>query len=204
MKSPFKIYQNFLSPKQCEEIIIGLDYISSDVDVDNNPLKMEKYYNVGEKLIYDKIQELLPEIEQYYNFQYSCTEKMMFEWYDTGVIAQTPICENSSHVRKKWLKTKNRDISAILFLSDYNDEPPFDNDYEVYGGKLEFMQHGFGFNPQRGTLILYPSCPHFINATTSIIFGELYQVRIHIAASDQWFYNPAEFKGDYKTWFNGL
>ncbi len=204
MKSPFKIYQNFLTPKQCENIIIGLDYLNPDLDKYNNPIKMQKFYDTGEKLVYDKIQSIMPDVEKYYDFEYDCMEKMMFEWYATGVSTQPPLCENSNYLRKKWLKTKNRDISAVLFLCDYNDRPPFDNDYEVYGGKLEFPQHGFGFNPQRGTLIFYPSYPHFLNATTNIVFGELYQIRTHIAAKGQWLYDPQLFGGDYKTWFAGL
>ena len=71
----------------------------------------------------------------------------------------------------------------------------------MYGGKLEFPQWGFGFNPQRGTMIVFPSGPHFINATTKVLVGELYQVKIQMTAQVPLLFNPAEYPGDYKQWF---
>jgi hypothetical protein len=87
-----------------------------------------------------------------------------------------------------------------LFLTDYNDKPPFDEDYEVFGGKLEFPQHQFGFNPQRGTLIAFPSEPHFINMVSSILVGSLYLTKFHIATKSPLLYDPNKFPGNYNTW----
>lgn len=202
-KSPFKIYRNFLSPKICEFITDSIAFTDADTDKEGKPLKMFKHNEDAEDFIYDRILAIVPELEQYYGIQYKGTEEVMVEWFSEGVTGK-PQCENSMYLRKKWVRSLSRDLSAILFLSDYQDTPNFDSDYEVYGGKLEFPQHGFGFNPERGTLIVYPSVPHFINATAQIKAGELYQARVHIAAKAPFLYDPNQFPGDYKTWFAGL
>ena len=100
----------------------------------------------------------------------------------------------------KWVRVKDRDITCVLFLSDYQSTPPIDEDYEVYGGKLEFPQHGFGFNAQRGTLIAFPSVPHFINGVASIMAGNLYLARFHIATDSPLLYDHTKFPGTYKDW----
>jgi hypothetical protein len=91
----------------------------------------------------------------------------------------------------------------VLFLSDYQESPSFDSEYEVYGGKLEFPQHAFGFNPRRGTLVLFPSDPHFINVTSDVFVGELFQSRLQLAASTPYFYDSEMFPGNYTQWFAG-
>ena len=202
-KSPFFVIQDFLSAKHCELIVDSLGFYSSDTNVDGDPIKMVRHEDDSEELIFNHLEPLIPNLEQYYGFDYQGTERMSFEFLGEGTVSE-PLCENSNYVRKKWARTKNRDISGIIFLSDYQDKTPFDTDYEVYGGKLEFPQHGFGFNPIRGTMIIYPSGPHFINATANIIAGDLYQVRFHIAGSMPYLYNPKQFPGTYVNWFKGM
>lgn len=198
-KSPFIVYENFLSPKVCEKIVDDLGFYSPDVNQDGDPIKMFRYREDAEAVIFDRLEMLIPQLMEYYVADYRGTEQMIFEYLAQGTTSE-PICENSSYIRKKWARTKDRDLTGVLFLSDYNDNPPFDSDYEVYGGKLEFPQHGFGFNPQRGTLITYPSGPHFINASSAIIAGELHQVRIHMATMAPFMYQPVDFPGNYQSW----
>jgi hypothetical protein len=100
------------------------------------------------------------------------------------------------------MRLYNRDFTGVIFLSDYQEQVPFDDEYEVFGGKLEFYSHKFGFNPQRGTLIIFPSDPHFINATSPIQAGDLFQIRFHITCTQPYLYNPKNFPGNYTTWFN--
>ena len=202
-KSPFKIYRDFLSPKFCEQFCDTLGFTDPDCDAENNPIKMIKHNAMIEEIIYARLQPLIPDLEKYYGIQYKGTEHIMVEWFAEGVIGK-PQCENSQYLNKKWVRTLPRDLTAILFFSDYQNTPNFDSDYEVYGGKLEFPQHGFGFNPERGTLIVYPSVPHFINATAEIMAGELYQARIHIAATVPFLYDPNHFSGNYTNWFQDL
>ena len=202
-KSPFYVVEGFMSPKTCEEIVDMLDFYSPDTDPEGNPIKMYRYKEEAEEIVYTHLQPLIPQIMAYYDAEHQGTETIQFEYFAEG-IEPTPICENSDYLRKKWVRTKNRDLSAILFLYDYNEEPPFDSEYEVYGAKLEFPQHNFGFNPQRGTLIVYPSVPHFINATSLIRYGEAVQARIHMATKLPYLYDPTQFPGTYKSWFKGL
>lgn len=199
-KSPFMVVEDFISPLLCEQIIDNLDLLFPDVNEDGNPIRKYVHNEASEIIVYDKLRTLVPQIEQYYGIKYKGTEAMSFEWFPELSQGDSH-CENSRYLRKKWLRTENRDISGVLFLCDFQPTTPFDRDFEVYGGVLEFPQWGFGFNPRRGTLILYPSDPHFINATTPIRAGELYQVRLHIAADKPFLFDPKLFPGDYRTWF---
>lgn len=202
-KSPFFVIQNFVSPKVCEEVVDSLEIYSPDVDSEGQPIKMYRYKEDKEMMLFDRLQPLIPKLMDYYKADYKATETIQFEYFAPG-IKPVAHCENSNHVRKKWVRTKDRDFTAVLFFSDYNENPPFDTDYECYGGKLEFPQHGFSFNPQRGTLILFPSGPHFINATSMLTAGELVQARIHMACKLPYMYDPSDFPGDYRSWFNEM
>ncbi len=199
-KSPFYVIEGFMSPKICEQIVDGLGFYTPDFDPEGNPIKMYRYKEDAEDIVFDHLQAVIPQIMAYYDAEYQGTETIQFEYFGEGIVP-VPICENSDYLNKKWVRTKQRDISAILFFSDYNEAVPFDSDYECYGGKLEFPQHGFSFIPQRGTLIVYPSVPHFINATSMIEYGELVQARIHMATKLPYLYDPEQFPGSYKTWF---
>jgi hypothetical protein len=106
-------------------------------------------------------------------------------------------------INEKWERSNNNDFAAILFLNEYNDNPAFDSDFEVYGGQLEFLTHGFSFNPRRGTLIIFPGAPNFINNTATVTVGELNQIRIHFAAHELFVYDMNKFLGNYKVWFKG-
>lgn len=200
-KSPFYVIQDFLSPLLCEEMIYNLDMCVPDTDKEGHPIRTVKHNETLQEIIFDRMSQNILELENHYGVTYAGTEQMLFEWYPQGCSGESVHCENSNYIKGKWLKTKNRDFSGIIFLSDYRDKIPFDNDFEVYGGKLEFPQHGFGFNPARGTLILFPSVPHFINATTQIQFGDLYQVRFHIATRTPFLYDPKQFPGNFYSWF---
>lgn len=201
-KSPFLVYRLFISPLLTEEIIDSLDVNTPDIDKKGNPLRLTRHHDKSEKILFDRLQVIIPEIEKHYGIHYRGTEHLMFEWYPQGSRGELR-SENSDYLRKKWVRTKDRDISAVLFLSDYNDKVPFESEFEVYGGKLEFPQHQFSFNPNRGTLIIFPSVPHFINATSTILAGDLFQVRIHTAASVPFLYDPKKFPGDFREWFKG-
>lgn len=200
-KSPFYVVEEFLSPLLCEEIIEICDFTIPDSNKDGKYVKTMKSSERAEAIIYERLLLLIPDIEKYYQFQYKGTEPMIFEWYPEGSQGKMA-AENSNFVRGKWLHTKQRDFTGILFLCDFNDKIPFEQDYEVYGGKLEFPQHIFSFNPHRGALIIFPSDPHFINVTANITVGDLYQTRIQIAAENSYIYNPQMFPGNYLSWFD--
>jgi len=202
-KSPFYVIQEFISPQLCEHVVALLDWNEPDTNREGKPIKTVKSSERAQQILYERIINTLPEIQSHYGFTYKGTEDIIFEWFPSESCG-TIQSENSSYLRRKWLRTKQRDITGVLFLSDYQDKIPFDNEYEVYGGKLEFPQHQFGFNPQRGTLIFFPSDPHFLNITTQIYAGDLYQARIQITAQTPYLYDARNFPGNYQTWFNNL
>ena len=200
-KSPFFVIDEFLSPHHCDVIVDYMDFNVPDADKDGFEIKTTKSSERAEAMIYERLLLLLPEVMQYYNIIYKGTESMEFEWFPQGCKGDF-LCGNSKFLRGKWLRTLSRDVTGVVFLSDFQDKIPFERDYDVYGGKLEFPQHNFGFNPQRGTLVLFPADPHFINITTPIFAGDLFQVRFHLAADRPYLYNPKGFPGNYQTWFS--
>lgn len=204
-KAPFFIIEDFLSPKLCEIIIDDLGYVEPDTDAEGNPLKMERW--IGEeyqKLLHEQyIENIIPSLENYYGFQHRATELTYLQYLPEGAM-EPPHCDNSTFSKetKKWIRNRDRDFTITIFLTDYNDNPPFDTEYEVYGGKYEFPQHNFGFNPIRGTLIIHPSDPHFINNTSQVLVGNHYVLKSYLAASVPYLYNPKNFPGNYTTWFD--
>ena len=202
-RTPFVVVQNFISPKQCEIIVDDLGYYEPDKNTEGKPIKMMRSHENSEQTVYNKFKLLIPALEEYYGFSHRGTEHITFEYLSQGVEPEA-VCDNAKWVNKKWVKTKDRDFSACLFLSDYQDKVPFDSDYEVFGGKLEFLQHKFGFNPERGTLIVYPSGPHFINAFADILYGDLFVAKFYIAAQEPFIYQPTNFPGNYLSWFSDI
>lgn len=203
IKSPFYVVEEFISPLLAEELIDLCNFTVPDTDKDGYDVKTSKSSDSAETIVYERLMALLPELQAHYQLLYKGTERVQFEWLPQGSKGDF-ICENSTFLHGKWLRTKQRDLTAILFLSDYQEKTPFEDDFEVYGGKLEFVQHKFGFNPQRGTLIVFPSDPHFINISTEIQAGDLFQARIQIAATSPYLYNPQMFPGNYTSWFAPL
>lgn len=199
-KSPFIIYQEFLSPLLCEEVIELMNVTTPDFDPYGDPIPSIRHNNKSEEFIFDRIKQLYPKIQKHYNVEYRGTEKMLFEWYPQGT-EDKMTCDSSEFINGKWVRTRDRDITAILFLTDYSKSAAFDSLYEVYGGKLEFPNHGFGFNPERGTLIIFPASPHFINVSSPVLVGDLFQVRINIATKRPFLYQPSEFPGNFLSWF---
>ena len=202
-KSPFLVRQNFLSPLLCEQIIVAMNPTTPDYDAHGKPLTSIRHNQKAEEMVFDRVSEIVPEMEQHYDIEYRGFERPTFEWYIDGIDEKWK-CGNSEYLREKWVRVRDRDLTGILFLMDYQETTPFDIDFEVCGGKLEFPQHQFGFNPERGTLIIFPSGPHFLHRTAPIHAGDLFQVRFHIAAQKPFLYQPSNFPGDYTNWFNDL
>lgn len=200
-KSPFLVKQQLLSPLMCEKIISALDVTIPDEDKQGKPLVSVRHNKKHEMGVFERIEPLLDEIEEHYDVEYRATERPVFEWYVEDVEDDWK-CGNSEYLRKKWVRVRDRDLTGIIFLTDHQDTIPFDPDFEVKGGKLEFPQHRFGFNPERGTMVLFPSDPHFLHRTAPIAAGELFQIRFHIATAEPFLYQPTDFPGDFKNWFS--
>ena len=202
-RSPFYVIEEFVSPLACEEIIDILNYTTPDVDKDGNSIVSLRTNERASAILYERLVFALPEIQAYYEFIYKGTHPIEFEWFPEGSM-NVPHAENSRFLKGKWLRTQVKDFTGVLFMCDYQEKVPFEKDYEVLGGKLEFPQHAFGFNPVRGTMVIFPSDPHFINLTTRTMIGDLYQARIHVAAQTPYLYRPEKFPGNYLSWFQTL
>lgn len=205
-KSPFLIVEDFLSPLKCEDMVERLKHTIPNTNQKGDPTVTYKGNRLSEIRVMPIFEELLPEIENYYGFKTKTTTPFVFEWYPTGYSGQKAGCEGSKFTGKRgekssWKKIKDYDFTVILFLNDYNDKTDFDPYFEVRGGKLEFPTHGFGFNPQRGTMLVYPCRPNFINAVAPVELGDLNVIRFHIVAKEEYQYNPDNFPGGYKEWF---
>ncbi len=199
--SPFFIVENFISPKECEDITNKIR-VKEPVLVDGVPQKLERFHAECEDLLFSRLTPHIPEIEKQYDLKYKGTEKLVFQYFPvSNQIAENPGCANSQYIRKKWVKTKDRDLTGILWLRDYQNEVPLDIRSEVYGGKLEFPQYQFSLQPKRGMLVLYPAYPNFITAISQVLVGELYCVRFNITADGLWLYDPAKFQGSWTEWF---
>lgn len=201
VKSPFYVVEDFISPLNCEIIVDNCGFNIPDKNKNGFYIKTTRSNEASEAILYERIRyQLIPAIQEYYGFQYKGTESITFEWYPIGT-KSGPQSENSIYHKGKWTRTNTKDFTGILFLSDYQDNFPFSDEFEVYGGKLEFAQHQFGFNPTRGSLVLFPSDPHFLNSTSEVMIGNLFQVRFHITAQQPWIYQPQDFPGNYTLWF---
>ena len=205
-KSPFLVIQDFISPLMCEQLVDGLDFIEPQVNDDGVPILTTETNETFENILYEYLSAIRPQIEEYYNVDYRGMKPVTFNWYpdecdgDSGYT-----CDNAFYnADKKWAKNKDRDFSCVLFLSNYNDEVPFESEYEVYGGKMDFPQHDFGFMAERGTLVIYPSGPHFLHQVQGIAAGDLFFAKFHIATTLPFLYDPSQFPGDRTSWFETI
>lgn len=205
--SPFMVFQDFLSPLTCEKILNDISTKSPDVDINGDPKKSEHYNLFWEQELVEKFRPIIPNIEQKYDAVYRGLEKPIFQLYPENpkTIAESPGCENSKYLRKKWIMYKDVDLVGFIWLKDYNDRVPMDSTSDVYGGKMEFPIYNFSLVPERGTLVIFPAGPHFINLISHILVGDLYQIKLNICLettdAGRWFYQPDKHKGAYQDWF---
>lgn len=209
IKSPFKVFQEFLSPKVCDDILSKVIVTKPDHDKNGMPMKTERLNDYGETIISEKLKSIIPEIDDHFILNCIGLERVLFQYFPEGkqTPAEEPRCQNAFYSRRKWVKIKDIDLTAVVWLKDYQNNTPIDLSYEVYGGKMEFPAYNFGLVPQRGTLVVYPAGPHFISTIAPVLVGDLYQARINIRCradakkDSMWLYSPDKFQGDYIEWF---
>lgn len=209
MNSPFLVQQDFFAPNLCEQIIDDIQIKEPDRDVEGDPRKLERSVLKWEQVIIEKFRPLIPEIESRYDCVYRGLNQPVFQYFPENpkVPAEPAGCENAKYVRKRWVTCKDVDLVGFIWLKDFNSNIPLDARFEVYGGKMEFPVYDFSLVPQRGTLVLFPAGPHFINTISPIMLGELYQVKLNVSIKTKdeshWLYQPEKFPGNYQTWFEG-
>lgn len=205
-KSPFLIIRDLISPLQCEDIVHRLKNTSPNSDQLGNPTVTYKGSRLSEMRITTIFNTLLPTIEEYYTFTTKTLSPFIFEWYPSGCTGQKATCEGSILLNKRgesmlWQKVKDYDFSVVVFLNDFSEEQNFDERFEVRGGKLEFPTHDFGFNANRGTTVIYPCRPQFVNAIGPVEAGDLNIIRFNIIATTEYHYDQDNFPGGYMEWF---
>jgi hypothetical protein len=205
MKNPFLVYKEFLSPLQCEDIIYGNNNTFPNVDKHGKIQPLRSKNLLSEVRIAPLLADLVvPDIETHYDVEVKGIKQFIMEWYPGGYDGgEKPRCENSAYIGGKWQRINDNDFTGVLFLNEYQDVHPFDDSFEVRGGQLEFPTHNFGFNPRRGTLIIFPGAANFMNHTAAIDAGELTQIRFHVATHEYFMYDMQQFKGTHETWFKG-
>ena len=205
-KAPFVIVKDLASPLQCEDMVTRLKHTIPNTDQIGNPTVTYKGNKLSEMRLGAAIEQLLPVLEDYYGVDTKTVTPMVFEWYPTGYKTQKSACDGYEIVSKRgksllWSKTKDYDFTVVLFLNDYSDSTMFDEDFEVRGGKLQFLTHGFGFNAERGTAIIYPSRPNFANNISPVDAGNLNIAKFHIVCKKEYVYVMDNFPGGYAEWF---
>lgn len=204
-KSPFYVVEDFISQKTADYLVQSSGVTEPNEDPDGNPLLTAQPMDEHcETLLYNRLLEVLPEIEKHFGFETRGVESMEFSWMPQDCADGTDVrCGNAVFARQKWIKNKDRDFTVHLFLSAYNDarDDSFDPDYEVYGGKLQYPQYKFSFNPQVGTMIVHPAGPHFLHAYAPVVAGDLFYVTFHISSKLPHIYQPKDYPGDFTTWF---
>jgi hypothetical protein len=200
-KSPFVVVDEFVSPLQCEDIIYRLNNSFPDTDVNDVPFMTVRYSELTEDVLLPSIENLMPKLEKYYGFELNGILPFQLEWYVEGCHIEPHRCTSFVYKDKKWVRVSDIGFTGIIFLNDYNNAPPFDPDFEVSGGRLEFINHQFSFNPRRGTLVFFPAAPNFMHTTGPIEAGELNQIRFHVVPKIPYNYDMAKFPGTFREWF---
>jgi len=199
-KCPFFIVNNFLSPLECEDIVNRsyFEFPNTDKGV---PVKSVTQNVLTQNRILPYLEDLIPALEDYFEFEHGGILPFNIECYPRGCKQEGLRAENSLKRDGKWTRVNDHDFTGVIFLKENSTETNFDDSFEVYGSKLEFPNHLFGFSAERGTLIVFPSAPNFVNTTISPKFGDMYQVRFQLVAAKPYNYDMAKFPGNYKTWF---
>jgi len=201
-KSPFVYWPQLISPKWCEVIVDMIGFHAPTTTRENgSPTKTIFHNKKGQNLIAEAIEQLHPQISETYNVLIDGMLDCSFEWYPAGYATLPAQCDNSSFSAGKWNRINDNDFTGVIFLSQYNENIPFDSDFEVYGGKLEFPTHGFGLAPTIGDCVIFPSGPNFIYGITTVRAGDLFFAKVHLAGKGKFVYNINQFPGNYKTWF---
>ncbi len=199
-KSPFFIVPEFLSPLECEDIV-NRSYFEFPNTVNGVPVKSTTQNLLTQNRILPYLEDIIPSLETYYGYEHGGILPPTIEYYPQGCKQEGKRAENSWLKDGKWMRINDHDFTAIIFLKDNSTDRNFDDLFEVYGSKLEFPNHLFGITPERGTMVVFPSAPNFVNATISPKLGDLYQIRIQMVAMDPYHYDMSKFPGNYKTWF---
>lgn len=211
--SPFHVIENFMSPTTCEKLIKSLGVAAPTLEIDGEtPIKNERFLADTEfdTILRSALSDHADDIEDRYGAVITGIDRPLFiQHFENPKKAAVPHgCESAKFMRRAWVKTKDVDVVAYVWLKDYNSGVPLDPRFEVYGGKLEFPAHNFSVLPKRGTCVVFPAGPHFITAVSHVFVGSCEYVKFALklqinteTGEVAWHYNPQNFPGTYVDWF---
>ncbi len=198
-RSPFMYVESAINPDTCDDMVLQLNTLAPNLDETGNPVRTHLYNDdVIERLEFS-LEPILERMCSYYGSQFKCIESIELEWVPSGANINAH-SENSELISNKWYKTKNRDFTCIVFMSSGTDNVS-DDEYDCLGGKLQFVNYGFGIVPQLGDAICFPSDARFANSTSRVHDGDLIQVRVHVTSKVPYIHDITAFPGTYKDWF---
>lgn len=182
-------------------IIQGANLVFPDTGERGHP----KRTVIGKKGIADKVIALFSEyeedIEQYFDCEFMQFTAPAIHWQPQGCIEEAVKCDNSLLKGGRWSRSNAYDFTCIIFLKDYNDKPDFDPLFECYGGQISFPTHDVILKPQRGTLLVYPSGPNFINSIKPPVAGDNVFLRFNAICEKPYVYDIKKFPRPGNGWF---
>jgi hypothetical protein len=202
-ENPFLIERNFIPPLLCERIIgdLKIDTMFPTVGQDGKPKSTIFSSRLNTERILSLFEPTVADLEKKYNTSYLGTHNLMFEWYPTNYVSSK--IKTDGYVQKRdegWVRYNLIDFTGILWLNDYNDKPDFDPRFEVRGGQLEFPMFDINFQPERGTLVLFPTAPNFAHTVAPVQIGSLTQVRFQIRSETPYEFNKENFEMNPDNW----
>jgi hypothetical protein len=201
-KPPFFIVDEFLNEEECLTV---LDRLTLTMPSEENGKFIKTI--LGNKVISDSIIHMFSfyeeDVENYYKVELRNFSSVAVEWFPQNCRQDGVVCENSFLRNGEWKRRNANDFTAIIFLKNRNTTTEFDEETDVYGGTLQFPVQNVSIHPKMGTLVLFPSGPHFRNNTLSPQIGDMVQLRFQIVCEKPYNYSLKDFPGDYRTWWKG-
>lgn len=203
-KPPFFLVRNFISPLMCENIItdLGIHRTPPMMSQAGNPKEMLFVNKLNERRLADVFDRYIEELENHFGADYLGTHSIHFEWYPTG--SKVKNAKSDGYVLDRdnqWVRNKEIDLVGILWLNDYNPNgDTFDESYEAYGGKLEFPNFNISFNPERGSLVVFPTAPNFVYTISDVYGGDMTVAKFTIRTEKPYAYDANKFNHDPTEW----
>lgn len=198
IKSPFLIQEAALSNKVCDQILFDLQNFE-----DMTPLS--EPHQISDEVTTDLLMDYAPAwknmISSYYGVDVAKVESIEL-WNIPEGFDYKANCDNSKFYNNVWIRTSPVDFTSLIFLQNTAEHAPVDIRYELFGGRYEFPQYNFGFNPTTGVMITHPSDPHFINGFSTPLGADLFVIKIKYSCKDLYLHDPKQFPGDIACWFN--
>lgn len=203
-KIPFFVVENFISPLSCEAILndLRVNRIRPNIGQDGYPKKMVLSNVLNSMRLANAFEPYIESLENHFEFEYKGIHDISFEWFPEQCKASPPKSDGVVKTREgEWKRYREIDFTGLLWLNDLNEQSPFDPEFEVFGGKLEFPTFDISFNPSRGTLIVFPVASNFIYTVSNIKAGSLTQAKFVIRSEVPYTFDRTKFDCDIRSHF---